>query len=476
MRVRIHWSRVVHTCAAVALAAVVSADSPAQAPSGGSRFIVRAVGSAGPIADLKREELSIKTDGKQREVKTLELVDTASASGAGPAPAPPPSTLPAPFATNAASPAASSAGREFLIVLDDEGIGAGREEPVRKAVALLMSTASPADHFGIIGLRVGGVAIPPTSDRQLVTGALDKFVGGGSASESAGEIICRARRALISLSEVLRGSPAGRVVLLVSPGLPATQTTTQRMSAANQGQTTELCQIRGSDLEELSVAAALSPASVYVLYYAEGLASPRNAAAAQQGIENIAGVVNGEWMRLVEGNDRGMTRIAKDTALYYIATLDDAPGAVRRIEARSSRDGLRLFVRPAGGARAAAPTAKVSSPRDMLRNATAFADLPLRAAGYLSREGAAGMKVVTLFEPVAADAKLTAASVGVIDDQGTLKWQWSAQPADLTGLRSRRRSRCPPASTASGSRRSLRTGRTGQSITTSTPRLQRPRR
>jgi hypothetical protein len=434
MRVRIQSSRVAYTCAALALAAAVSAvsaDSPQQAPSGGSRFVVRAVGTAGPIADLKREELSIKTDGKQREVKTLELVNTASAPTAGPAAAAPArSTLPAPFATNAASPAAPAAGREFLIVLDDEGIGAGREEPVRKAVAQLMAAGSPADRFGIISLRVGGAAISPASDRQLVTGALDKFVGGGSSSESAGDMTCRAKRALNSLSEVLRGSPAGRVVVFISPGLPATQTNTQRMSGANQGQTTELCQIRSTDLEELSVAAALSPAAVYVLYYAEGLASPLNATAAQQGIENIAGVVNGEWMRLVEGNDRGMTRIAKETASYYIATLDDAPGAVRRIDARSTRDGVKLFVRPAGGARAAAPAAKVSSPRDMLRNATAFADLPLRAAGYLSREGG-GMKVVTLFEPVAADAKLTAASVGVIDEKGTLKWQWSAQPADL---------------------------------------------
>ncbi len=156
-----------------------------------------------------------------------------------------------------------------------------------------------------------------------------------------------------------------------------------------------------------------------------------NAAAAQQGLENITGLINGEWTRIVEGNERGVSQIAKDTASYYIATLDDGPAAVRRVEARSSRDGLKVFVRPAGSAAATSSGAKVSAPRDMLRNTGTFTDLPLRAAGYLSREGA-GLKVVTLFEPVDPAAKLSAASVGVIDDKGTLKFQWSAQPADLT--------------------------------------------
>jgi hypothetical protein len=432
MPVRISSSRLFYGCTAFAVTiSAVSASSPAQAPAAGSRFIVRAIGPEGPIADLKREELSIKTDGKQREVKGLELV-TAASAGAAPATAPAAaaSTLPAPFATNAAIAPATGGTREFLIILDDEGIGAGREEPVRKAVAQLMSDASASDRFGLLSLRIGGASIPPTSQRQQVSDALAKFIGGGSDRESVGDMTCRAKRALGTLSGALRSSPAGRVVVLLSPGLPATQSGIQRMARPNETQSAELCQIRSTDLEELGAAGAVSAAPVYVLHYPQGLASSTNAATAHQGLENIAGALNAETIRLVGGSERGISKIARDTQSYYIATLDQGSASVRRVDASSSRNGLKVFVRPAGAAPVRATTAKVLTPRDMLRNTGAFEDLPLRAAGYLSRE-ATGLKVLTLFEAVDPAAKLTAASVGVIDEKGVLKLQWSAQPADL---------------------------------------------
>ncbi|MEO5897473.1 MAG: hypothetical protein ABIS06_17415 [Vicinamibacterales bacterium] len=52
----------------------------ATTPAAGASFIVRAIGPDGPVQDLKREELSIKTDGKQREVKAIELVAGAAAA------------------------------------------------------------------------------------------------------------------------------------------------------------------------------------------------------------------------------------------------------------------------------------------------------------------------------------------------------------------------------------------------------------
>ena len=105
-----------------------------------TRVIVRAMTAGKPVTDLKAEELSIKTDGKDRKVQSLELVTIASgapAPAAAPAAAPakPASNLPSPYATNSApEPAAvPTGGREFLIILDEEGIGPGLEEPVRKA-------------------------------------------------------------------------------------------------------------------------------------------------------------------------------------------------------------------------------------------------------------------------------------------------------------------------------------------------------
>jgi hypothetical protein len=68
----------------------------------------------------------------------------------------------------------------------------------------------------------------------------------------------------------------------------------------------------------------------------------------------------------------------------------------------------------------------------MLRSAAAHFDLPLRAAAYASRNPAGDdVMVVALFEGLEADASLAAASVGLFDEKGTLKKQWTAEKNDL---------------------------------------------
>ena len=68
----------------------------------------------------------------------------------------------------------------------------------------------------------------------------------------------------------------------------------------------------------------------------------------------------------------------------------------------------------------------------MIRVPTVYREVPIRAAGFVSRQpGAKEMKVVALFEPEDPAAKLTAAIVGLFDDKGNLKAQWTAQPAEL---------------------------------------------
>jgi len=402
----------------------------------GTRLIVRAISNAGqPVTDLKASEISIRTDGKPREIVNLELVSAASAGAAAPAATAPASVLPPPFATNSASAPAAGGGREFLILLDDDGVGAGREEPVRVAVAQLMSQAAPTDRFGLIGTRGRNLEVPSTTQHEGVKGALAKFVGGGSASETSADMVCRAKRGLQTLTAALRTSTIGRTIVFISPGLPASPSNSQPVgrASADNIQPTELCQIRSTDFDELSTAAAGSPANVFVLHYPEGLASAANVSAAQQGLENITGSISGEFLRLGGGTEASLGRIARETSSYYIATLDDAPGAVRRVDARVSRADVRLSARPGGAPAApAGATAKAGSPRDMMRVATMFRDVPIRAAGFVSRQpGTNELKVVTLFEPEDPSAKLTAAMVGLFDEKGTLKAQWTAQAAEL---------------------------------------------
>ena len=419
-------------------------SQPTKAP-GASRMIVRAVTAAGqPVTDLKAEEVTIKTDGRDRKITDLTLV-TAPKGGPGGAPAaataaPPASTLPAPFATNAAAPAAAPGTREFLFILDEEGIGPGREEPVRKLVAQLTTNAAPGDRFGLISLRQGGMEVQP-SPPPAVTAALTKFVGGGSQNESAADMVCRSQRAMQTLSAALRSSPAGRTIVLISPGLIASPKGVQEMSsvagaAAGTG-SPELCQIRSNDFDQLGGAAATSPANVYVLHYLDGMASTNNVRAAQEGIENIAGTINGEVVRVGGGTEASVNRVLTETSAYYIATIEPAgDGAVRRVEARSTREGIKITARPAGrgaGGAAGATPPKAGSPEDMIRVADVYRDVPVRARGMVSRvPGSQDLMIMTLFEPEDPATRLKAAVVALFDQKGQLKAKWSAKSSELS--------------------------------------------
>jgi hypothetical protein len=71
------------------------------------------------------------------------------------------------------------------------------------------------------------------------------------------------------------------------------------------------------------------------------------------------------------------------------------------------------------------------APKDMLRVAAEYRDLPLRATSYASRAPASeDVRVVALFESPGG-APLSAASVGLFDEKGTLKKQWTANKDDL---------------------------------------------
>ena len=182
-----------------------------------------------------------------------------------------------------------------------------------------------------------------------------------------------------------------------------------------------------------------SPANVYVLHYMDGMANTANVRDAQQGLENITGTINGELLRL-PGSAESIGRIISETNSYYIATLDAAaPGPVRRIDARSTREGTRLLVRPAGRVRgattAAAVPAKPGTPKDMIRVMTGYREIPLRSTGLVSRvPGKTDLMVMALFEPEDPATKLNAAIVALYDEKGTLKAQWTAQPKELEVL------------------------------------------
>ncbi len=426
------------------LSALLCGVSPvalsAAAPQSDNRVIVRALTGAGqPVTDLKPEELTIRADGKDRKVQSLELVTvpTGTPPAAGPAKPAAAAALPAPYASNAAAAPSAAGGREFLFILDEEGVGPGREPAVRDAVTQLLSSAAASDRFGLISLRQGGFDVP-ASPAGIVGDTLAKFVGGGSPKETVPDMVCRTKRAMQTLTAALRASSVGRTIVMISPGLPGSPTGVQPMRKttgdASQSEFSDVCQIRSNDFDALSAAAAASPANIYMLHYPDGLAAVMNVREAQQGLENITGSINGEWIRISGGNSPALGRILTETSSYYLATLDQSSAASRRVDVRTSREGIKISARPTGAAdgSAAGAAAKAGSPRDMIRVPTVYREVPIRAAGFVSRQpGAKEMKVVALFEPEDPAAKLTAAIVALFDDKGNLKAQWTAQAAEL---------------------------------------------
>jgi hypothetical protein len=431
--------------AAVAAAAVLTGDA-SLAQGGGSQVIVRAVSRDGqPLLDLKPGEISIRVDGNEREVKALELkrpAETAAASPAAPAaPTPSPAPLPPPYAVNAGGDAGGSGGRELLLLVDDEGIAPGREDVVRQAITALVGTLTPADRVGLVAMKPGGLNVPPSTRHAAVIETLPKMIGTGSSGENAVNLACRTKPIFGTLEGLLRGAPPYRTLVFFSPGLAPVSADRMRTRGSDEN---NLCQIRSNDLEALSRAAAASAAEFIVVHHGEGLANSANLSSVQTGLENVAGTTGAEMVRLTGSGETAGMRIGRTAGFYYVATLEgDGSGPVRRVDARVSREGVRVTARPMSAS--SGETVKAGSPRDMIRVMTVLRDVTIRAAGFVSRmpppaqnadakqPGSTDLKVLALFEPDDPTVKLSAAIIGLFDEKGTLKAQWTAQPNELSG-------------------------------------------
>jgi hypothetical protein len=410
-----------------AVATITTAVPAAQ--EGSSQVVVRAVSGDGqPVLDLKPGDVTIRVDGREREVTSLELVRPAAATAPGGASsAPAASSLPAPYATNEAPDAGAGGGREFLIVVDDEGIGTGRETAVRDAVTSLLQGLTPADRVGIMAMKQGGVNVAPSTRHTAVTDALPKIIATGSSSESVMDLSCRTKVMLGTLGGLLQNAPANRTIVFFSAGMASTTGDQMRTFESDSG----VCQIRTNDLDELGKIAMASPAQLFVVYHVEGMANPSNAANAQAGLENVAGTTAGEMVRMSGNSESVGSRIVESAGTYYIASLAGGGGPARRVDARVNRDGVRVTARPVAAA-AGAATAKAGTPRDMIRTATVFREVAIRAAGFASRQpNAKELMVLALFEPEDPSVKLTAAIIGLFDVKGTLRAQWTAKPDEL---------------------------------------------
>ena len=417
---------IIWSCSAGASSAGAGGGQAGARPRGPVAVLdFRAISEDGkPVVDLKAAEVALKVDGKAREIRSLQLVKVLGGSGgaaSGPA-------LPEPFSTNSQS----ESGRDLLLVIDDESIDAGREQPMKAAIGRLLDAVSPRDRVGLLSVRRGGDLVHLTSDVGAVRAAVQALKGQSSSAQPP-EDPCRAGVVIQALTAVMANITAESraTVVFFSAALASPDTQRQAQIGASSG----LCQLRTEDFQPLTANAARTPVNFYVVHILDGTASQTSSNILAAGLENVAGATGGELLRLTGTNDTILTKITRETSAFYLASFDPEPserGTDRRVDLRVSRERVKVHVRPAiaiakGEGRSGPPT-----PRDMLRVPTVYRDLPLRAAAYASRNaGDDQLKVVTLFEPSDSSTKLTSAAVGLFDAKDKLIRQWTAEPADF---------------------------------------------
>lgn len=393
-------------------------------PTGAALVDFRVLGADGkPITDLTPEEVKVRVDNRDRVVQAVRLVQVDEAVAAAPAVA-------EPFGTNVVP----EGRRNVLILFNDASILAGQETDVKAAISRFVTTLGPRDQVGLMTTPRGAVRLEPTTDRAAFEAELANVVGQAAPTESADDFTCRTREVLDELRgmfEGLRAASTPTYVLFFSAGLASSTTASARIG----GETGSACELRPDSFQNLAMAASTGRVQMYVMQ-PEGLVTRRPG---DEGLESLAGVTGSRRYRIGSSGQSVLDQIAIETSAYYVATvgLEDVArdGRPHRLEVTVARPDTRVlhhnefFVGAAAGRAEAAAT---PSPRDMLRTEAAFSELPLRVGGYASRNqpGESKLRVIAMMQPLES-VTLTAASAGLVNSEGKLVAQWTAQPEEL---------------------------------------------
>ena len=380
-----------------------------------------------PVLDLKAADLVLRVAGRERQVSSLELIKRGERA-AGPVVAPP-------FASNSS---VLTAQGDVVVWIDEASIAPGREEPFREALTHFLTRVPPDDRVRLMSLRAVGPVLPFEAGLRDVKAALARFAGHSTPTETNNDLICRSQTALERirlLFENYSGNPMPTFVIVSGGfGSPPSGGVT---SFGNYGKCPLLETI---DFQNTGAAARAINASVYVVHLTDSNSSQLPREVLERGVETLAGALGAQVIRAAAPAPASMARIATETSAYYLAAYEadaeDRADVPLRVELRSRRTDVTVRARPEIIGRRPAPAAPaagtIPTPDAMIRTATAYRDLPLRAASFASRADADGkVRLVVLLEPEDPATKVTAASIGLYDAKGRLT-RWTAETADLS--------------------------------------------
>ena len=344
------------------------------------------------VADLKTDEFEVFEDGVKQEVVSLVLTHGGRVFNVQ---APPPAAAPEGIILPAARPTNDTAGRVFLIFIDDLHLDFRLTPRTRDLMTrMLKNLVHDGDMFGIVSTGTSSISEQLTYDRQVLEAAISRVTGGGlrpedvikgMQSNQGSELRYRAHVAFSTAYQLMRNLESVRnrrkAVIYISSGYDFNPFETSRLkyqaelyglsaddpavdpfntSRSGSNVFAEADLVR--ELAELTRAANRANATFYTI-------DPRGLVAGQDlGDEQVD---TAEWQNhlretqdslrvlaeqtggiaVVNQNDfdKALKRIDAETSDYYVlgyySTNPDPLKRTRRIEVKAKRDGVQVWSR-----------------------------------------------------------------------------------------------------------------------------------
>ena len=351
------------------------------------------------VSDLKVDEFEVFEDGARQEIVSLVLTHGGRVFNVQ---APPPAPVQEGIILPVARPTNDAAGRVFLIFIDDLHLDFRLTPRTRDLMTrMLRNLIHEGDMFGIVSTGTSSISEQLTYDRQVLESSIKRVTGSGlraedyiktiQGSQGPAELRYRAHVAFRTAYDLMRNVEALRnrrkAVIYISSGYDFNPFAESRLkyqsemfgsnmddgsgSSGNGGDPFMNNRFQGNqfaeadlvrELSELTRAANRANATFYTI-------DPRGLVAGpdlDQNLDNMA-----EWQEHVRETqdslrviaeqtggiavvnqndfDRALKRIDAETSDYYVlgyySTNPDPLKRTRKIEVKSSRNGVQVWSR-----------------------------------------------------------------------------------------------------------------------------------
>jgi VWFA-related protein len=396
------------------------------------------------VSDLQPSDVTLKVDGRPREIRSFQYVRLARPDAA-PGASLPVRQLPPPFGTNVLD----DSGRTVVIIFETDSIRPNVAQQATRAAAEFVTNLTPRDWVGLVTMPYGGIVVEPTTDHDRVLKALPTISGQGSTQITDSDKACRTRNTLNALADHLMGLrtiEGPKTIVFISSGMLL-----PRRDGPMTGPPGP-CEIKSVHYDEVGKAAGLARAQVYVVKpddfvidsaknaFADPTASRFKSSDDElAGVDNLAGVTDGQLLRLIPEDRSAFARIARESAGYYLVGFEpkdpERNGSYRRVEFSVTRAGVKVRARPNVMIARADGKSPALTPQAMLRDGKPYRDLPLRTLALVSPQpGDTKLKVVAIVEPLDQSVVIESAAFGLIDQRGRLVAQWTSNARELASV------------------------------------------